>query len=225
MKRFLTTLLFLSLLVTYVVAQSAPFNGVVVDGQGHPLGKIKISVKGVKNKYTRSDKEGRFGLSQIKSGDVLQIKSKNYTHDVTVEDPKGIRITIVNSNVNSQSAPELADFGYGYVKRREYGSRSTGISGEDLVATGAKDILEAISAKVPGMNFSPGGFGTNSSVQMGGTKSFSGSTMPLFVVDGMKTGSIDHLRITDVEYVEVSKDGTMYGSEGANGVIIIKTKQ
>ena len=68
-------------------------------------------------------------------------------------------------------------------------------------------------------------FRSTSTVQMGGTKSFSGSSMPLFIVDGMKVTSIDHLRITDIDYVEISKDGSMYGSEGANGVIIIKTKQ
>ena len=215
----------LSLTVQLVLAQSIPFNGLIVDGQQQPLGKVKVSVNGVKNKFTRTDKQGRFGLSNIKQGDVLELKGKNFACDVTVEDINGIRITIIDSRATPQSAPELADFGYGYVKRREYSSRSTGVTGAELVATGAKDILEALSAKIPGMNFKPAGYGETSTVQMGGTKSFSGSSMPLFIVDGMKATSIDHLRITDVEYVEVSKDGSMYGSEGANGVIIIKTKQ
>ena len=115
------------------------------------------------------------------------------------------------------------------VKRRNLANSVGTISEGDLVPVPAQTLERALSGKIAGLSVSqnsgaPGG-GLN--VNLRGTSTITGSTQPLYVVDGMLTDDISFLNSQDIESVEVLKDASataIYGSRGANGVIIISTK-
>lgn len=203
-----------------------PFNGLVVDGQGNPLKGVKIWVVSESN-HSTSDKQGRFGFSSVEEDDTLKIKVKKDIYKIPVESRKSIKITLVDAKpAEYQEEPSIADIGYGYIKRRERLTATNGITGAQLRATGASDIMKALVGLVPGLNISQGPKGTNASgTNMRGTNSFNSPTTPLFLVDGVIVDSFDGVNLFSVDRVEVMKDGSIYGSRGANGVISVTTKK
>lgn len=200
-----------------------PFNGLLLDREMKPKKGVKIYVQDPK-RYTKSDSKGRFGLTDVTPDDTLHIVvSKKETLLVPVDGRRGIRIVLAGDrDVQAENDDEIADTGYGYVKRREFTGVSSGISGDRLRATGARDIMSALKGLVPGLNIT--GTPGDQSVNIRGVKSFTLSSEPLYVVDGVVVSSLDYFSIYDVDHVEVIKDGSQYGSRGANGAIVVTTK-
>ena len=200
-----------------------PFNGLLLDRDLTPKKGVKIYVKDPR-RYTKTDKHGRFGLTDVAPDDTLTLEiSKKEKIRIPVEGRLGIKIILAgNGNAKAENDEELANTGFGYVKRREYTGVSSGISGDRLRATGSRDILSALKGLVPGLvvTGSTGG----QTVTIRGVKSLMLSNEPLYVVDGIVVSSLDFISIYDVDHVEVIKDGSQYGSRGANGVIVVTTK-
>lgn len=196
-----------------------PFNGMIFDSQLHPVKGAKIYVDNP-NRYAVSDKEGRFGLTDVQPDDTLHVKVKRRKdpYVIPVEGRKSIKIALADEGVRTQEDKELVDIGYGFVKKREITQPRNGITGETLVRTGQKDILSALQGRVPGLDITPRG------VTIRGTKSFMLSSEPLYIVDGVIVSDFNGINLYDVDYVEVMKDGSIYGSRGANGAIIVHTK-
>lgn len=202
-----------------------PFNGLIVDGQGNPVNKAKIWVTD-EGSYASSDKQGRFGLSEVNPTDTLNVKIKKNKYRIAVDGRKSIKITVIDTGVKEISEePELMDLGYGYVKRRERINASSGISGARLRATGASDILSALRGLVPGLNVSGNSRSGDRGVTIRGIHSINSSNEPLYVVDDLVVSTLDGINIHDVERVEVLKDAPIYGSRGANGAILVTTKR
>lgn len=194
-----------------------PFNGLIIDVLEHPIKGVKVWVK--KNKYTRSDKEGRFGLTNVQPTDTLHLQYKKTRYDIAVQGKKSIRIHLGDQVQEAKEDDELANMGYGYVKKREKLIPSNGISGEDLVLTGQTDILQALVSLVPGYNM------VNGKPEIRGKNSITLSTEPLYLLDGVVVSSFSGVNIYDVDHVEVLKDASIYGSRGANGAILVTTKR
>ncbi len=200
------------------------FNGLVLDRELKPKKGVKIYVNDPK-RYTTSDKKGRFGLTDVQPEDTLTlVVSKKEKIRIPVDGARGIKIVLAgDGTAKGEDDEELANTGFGYVKRREFTGVSSGISGDRLRATGARDILSGLKGLVPGLNVSgPAG---SESVNIRGIKSFTLSSTPLYVVDGIVVSSLDYISIYDVDHVEVIKDGSQYGSRGANGAIVVTTKK
>ena len=221
MKRFL--ILPLLMLCSLVMAQEqkgVPFNGMIKLLNGDPVKGARIWV--VEDLEAKSDKDGKFGLTDVNKGDTLNIRYKKMIYRVGVDNPKGIIIRLGNVGESGESiqaleAPELADQGFGFVKRRESLLPSNGISGEVIRRSGADNVLAALAGRVAGLTVNGDhcyirGIGTNSD-----------NFDPLYIVDGMKVPSLTSIAVELVDNVEVLKDGSMYGMEGANGVIIVNT--
>ena len=121
---------------------------------------------------------------------------------------------------------QLVDLGFGFVSRREYTGASNFISGEELRRSGASDVLSALQGRVPGLNITgPSGLGgQNQQVNIRGERSFTADATPLFLIDGVVVPSFEGINLNDIDYVEVMKEASVYGSNGANGAIIIHTK-
>ncbi len=200
-----------------------PFNGLLLDQVLKPKKGVKVYVKDPK-RYATTDKKGRFGLTDVQPDDTLNlVLSKKETVRIPVEGRKAIKIVLVNENgFKAEDDEEMANTGYGYVKRREHTGVSSGISGDRLLSTVQRDVISALKGLVPGL-FVSGGAG-NQSVNIRGINSLKSSTEPLYVVDGVVVTSLDFLSIYDVDHVEVIKDGSQYGSRGANGAIVVTTK-
>lgn len=207
--------------------EGVPFNGVVTDAAGRGMKKVRVSLVNRPDKRTYSDKKGRFGLTDVPAEDTLRIEWKRDVHYIPVAGRKSIRIfwKLNNNDFAAEEDKELVDFGYGFVKRREVTQSTSGISGEELRKTGATDLWSALQGRIAGLNIStspvPGG---ESEINIRGQKSILGDTTPLFVVDGVIVDNLDYLNLEEVDYVEVMKEAGIYGSRGANGAILVRTR-
>lgn len=208
--------------------EGVPFNGLITDREGKGIPNVKVSLLNAKEKRTRTDRKGRFGLTDVPAGDTLKLVWKKETYVVPVAGRKSLRIVweFPSHALQAEESQDLVDFGYGFVKRREFTGYSNGISGEELRRSGATTILGALQGRIAGLNIStspaPGGA---EEVMIHGRKTFYGSTTPLFVVDGVIVDDLSIVNIYDVEYVEVMKEASIYGSRGANGAILVRTKR
>lgn len=198
-----------------------PFNGIVTDLTGSPIKGAKVYTINP-SFYAKSDKQGRFGLTNVADNDTLHIIYKKTIYNIPVANRKSARIRL-GDQVNTEEDEELVNLGYGFVKRREQFSSSKGITGEILVRTGRTNLLEALTGLVPGLTIHPkpsGGF----TAQIRGISSVKGNTEPLYLLNGTEVINFDFLDLNEVKTVEVMKDGSMYGAKGANGVISVTTK-
>ncbi len=207
--------------------EKVPFNGIIKDITGKPIKNARVYVSNPQL-YASTDKQGRFGLTDVKPDDVLHVKVKKAEYEIPVEGKKSIVIIVAEDFRLSETteSQDLVDIGYGFVKRREHTMPSNTITGEELVRTGQTNILNALAGKVPGLNIStnnrPGG---EASVNIRGIQSINLPSTPLYIVDGMEQSSLMHISLYDVDYVEIMKDASIYGSRGANGAIIVHTKR
>lgn len=197
-------------------ADEVPFNGLIVDAQGRGV-KAKISVKH-SDKRTTSDRQGRFGLTNLAPDDTLRIRVRNTEVEVAVEGRRSLRIRWAESVPVCSEDEELVDSGFGYVKRREYTSSSSGLTGEKMLARGFSDVQSALLSLVPGLSLVDG------QLVIRGSGSINSGNAALIVCDGAPIGSVNSVDIHSVKSVEVQKGSNMYGIRGANGVIIIRTK-
>jgi len=218
MKLKTLVLSILCCLATSLMAQEqdVPFNGIVTDILNNPLKGVRIWVR--KNYVATSDKEGKFGLTNVAATDTLHIKYKKQIYLLPVDGRNGLRVRL-GDQLNVSEDEELVNLGYGFVKKREKLIPSSGISGEDLLRTGQTDILLALVGLVPGYNI------VNGKPEIRGKNSLTLSNEPLYVVDGVVVQSLDGVNIYDVDHVEVLKDASIYGSRGANGAILVTTRR
>ena len=202
-------------------AESVPFNGLIEDASGKPMAKVKIELKGV-GVYTYSDKEGRFGFTNLKADDVLIFIRKRERVEVPVEGRRSLHVVMLDGDKpKSSESAELIDTGFGYVKKREYTNSSGTISGEFLRRMGTQDLEAAILGRVAGVTKVNGQIVIRN---VGTVNPTNASQAALILVDGSEVANLSMVNVQDVETVTVQKDGTMYGLRGANGVILIKTR-
>lgn len=218
MNRIFLLLVFAALVKVSVNANE-PFNGIIYDAQGNPLKNAKVYVNDSR-RYATTDKKGHFGLTDVQPDDTIHVlvKKRKYPYLIPVEGRKSLKIFLADENIRAEQDEELVNFGYGFVKRREYTGSSNGISGEELLRTGRTDIMSALVGKVAGLNISPSG------VNIRGESSLIASNEPLYIVDGNIVANFNGINLHDVDHVEVLKDASIYGSRGTNGAILVFTK-
>lgn len=214
MKKYV--IIFALLTVHIAGIAQEPFNGRIsmIDGKGI---KARVVVEDSK-KITFSDSKGRFGLTDIDEDDVLLIIHKRDTMRIGVEGRKSIEIIVAEQGdyFDVNESEELANYGFGYVKRRESTDFSSGISGDRLRATGAMGIIEAIQMCYPGLKY------INGELCLRTQNSINCTSPVLILCDGMEI-SPEAINIHDVKSVEIIKESNIYGFRGVNGVILIKT--
>ena len=227
MKAFLT--LFFTFVAIAAMYASEPFNGLLVDFNGKPIKGARVYVHNPKH-YAKSDKEGKFGLTDVKSTDTLHVKTHKMTYAIPVNGSKGMRITIGELSATGAEDQELIRMGTGYVKKREYLGPRSGVTHEQLVATGQTDLIQAMRGLVAGVRVVNNDYGENNSLNgpnlsIRNSMSFNAPTNPLWVIDGTESQIPPSLSVMEVESVEILKDGAGYGTRGANGVIIVTLKK
>lgn len=232
MKAF-RLILFVSMLAISTIAADAqdngqselkPFNGIVTDLLGTPLKRVKAYLHTPKV-FATSDKRGHFGFSNVADDDTLHIVYHKQTYIIPLEGRRGMRVRLgdqLESNVENDE--QLVDLGYGFVKRREHTGSSNGITRDELISTGQTELMSALRARVPGLTVSnSGAIGEKNNVYIRGISSINCDITPLYLIDGVKTESLDRMTVYEVEYVEIIKDANIYGVQGANGVISVHT--
>ena len=207
-----------------VNAQNDTLVGLVVNEKNKGIKNIPITVKH-KDGVVRTDRKGIFVVPNVSLFDtVTMIVPKNKIFVVPISGMSFLKITMREDKFTTVAAKdEILDSGYGSVKKSRSTSGDVVISGDDLRETGQRDIISALSGKVAGLNIGYAEDGSQT-VSLRGGSSLSSNNSPLFIIDGVTVSDLDHVNMNDVQQVTVMKEASIYGSHGANGAIIVKTK-
>lgn len=201
--------------------------GVIKDDAGQPIVGANIVVKG-KMVGTVSGLKGEFEIEATEN-DILIISYIGYlTREIKIGNKTNLKISLQE---DALGLDEVVVVGYGTVKKRDLTGSVASINAQKISAVPATTAAEALQGRVPGVlvtntNWSPG---QSPGVMIRGKRSITASNDPLYVVDGIPiTGGLKEISPTDIESMEVLKDASataIYGARGANGVILITTKQ
>ncbi|MCI6549262.1 MAG: TonB-dependent receptor plug domain-containing protein [Prevotella sp.] len=219
--------LFVAILSASAMAQDdVPFNGILSDLAGKPIRRAHVWVRTPRD-YAMTDGEGRFGLTNVRPTDTLNIDIKKRRYRIPVAGRRSMRLQLADeTNFKAEEDSLLTDIGFGFVNRREYTGTSNYISGEELRRSGFNDVLSALQGRVPGLNVvgTSGRGGESQQVSMRGTRSIMADQTPLYMVDRTVVHDFSGINLNDIDYVQILKEASVYGSKGANGAIIVHTK-
>lgn len=206
-----------------VVQQSNSINGTIVDELGEPMIGVTIKKKG-SGVGAITDLDGKFSVN-VPVGTVLEISYTGYkTFTISAKQNMGIKM-----EPDAIGLEELVVVGYGIQKKRDLTGSVVSVKNEDVVAAPTSNVMEALQGKIAGLDItkSSGQVGGGVNILLRGSRSIYGDNSPLFIIDGLP-GSYDDISPNDIESIDVLKDASstaIYGSAGANGVIIITTKR
>jgi TonB-dependent starch-binding outer membrane protein SusC len=242
LKRFSVLVALLFLFSNLLYAQTKTITGRVTDATGAGLPGATVTVKGTKV-ATVTDAEGRYTISVPASANSIIISSVGYgQQEIGVGTQAQINVTL---QAAAASLNEVVVIGYGVQRKRDVTGAISKVSGDQISATPVPSFEAALQGKAPGVQIIQGNglAGSGAVVRIRGIGSISASGDPLYVVDGipvisdpfqrgnsgaMNQNPLASINPADIESIEVLKDAGatgIYGSRGANGVIIITTKR
>ena len=208
-------------------AQVREVSGVVTDAEtGEPLIGVNVTLVGTTT-GTITANDGSYSIN-VPSGETLQFSYVGYeSESVTVTDQTEINVSLT---LSTEEIDEVVVIGYGTMKRSDLTGAVSSISEEDIATTKSSNVIEALQGKVAGLDMvrSSGEAGSGYSILLRGARSLTASNSPIYIVDGIDYGSDVNINPNDIESIEVLKDASstaIYGSRGANGVILITTKK
>jgi len=212
-----------------VFAQGQAVTGKITSAKdGSPIGSVSITVKG-SNQGTVTDDQGNFRLNVPDKNSTLVISYLGFTaQEVNVRNRTTIDIGLEETN---QKLDEVVVVGYGQLKRRDITGAISSVSAKALSEVPVNSPAQALQGRVAGLYAVTQGYrpGSDVTIRIRGNRSFSAGNDPLYVVDGIPiTGGLNDINPNDIESMEVLKDASataIYGSRGANGVIIITTRR
>lgn len=211
--------------VVETVLQQKAISGKVVDSKGESIIGANIMEKGTSN-GTITDFDGNFSLN-VSAKSVLQISYIGYkTQEIPVSQLKaGAVITLKE---DTEVMDEVVVIGYGTQRKGDVTSAIASVKAEDFTVGKVGDAADLIKGKVAGLSIAKGSGDPNatSTIRLRGVISVNGSTTPLVLVDGVE-GDLSTVAPENIESIDVLKDASaaaIYGTRGANGVILITTK-
>lgn len=228
MCRRLVFLALMAISSTVVLAQGK-VSGTVVDAQGEPIIGASVVVKGTTNGAV-TDFNGNFTLQSVPKNASLVVSYVGYaTQTVASSGQSTISITLQEDR---QLLDEVVVVGYGVQKKSDVTGALTRVGEEQINSRPVSNALEAMQGKAAGVDITtnerPGQLG---SILIRGQRSITADNAPLYVVDGvplMSASGIETLNPRDIESIDILKDASataIYGSRGANGVVLVTTKQ
>ena len=203
--------------------------GKVVDEHGQPLPGVSVLAKTSKN-VTVTDSEGNYSIRIDANDRILVFKYMGYAdREVAINSQTliNVKLSLADNSLN-----DVVVVGYGTVKKSDLTGSVSSVSAEKITQVkGISNVAQALQGQAAGVQVSQasGQPGEAMIIKIRGTNSINGGNAPLYVVDGLPTDGISgQLNPDDIERVEVLKDASataIYGSRGANGVIMITTKK
>ncbi|WP_225975211.1 TonB-dependent receptor [Anseongella ginsenosidimutans] len=202
--------------------------GTVRDKEGSPMAGINIVEKGTTN-GTITDENGNFSLTVTNENAVLVFSFIGFTtREVAVGEQSVINITLEE---DLQQLEEVVVVGYGTQRREAVTGSVVSISGDKMREVPSSNISQALQGRLPGVEISQTSSkpGATMQIRIRGTRSLTASNDPLIVLDGIPfAGSIADINPNDIKSVDILKDASataIYGSRGANGVILVTTRK
>lgn len=205
--------------------QSISVTGTVVDQNGEPLMGVNVIEKGTTN-GTMTDMDGRFTLS-VPGNATLQISYIGYTtEEVVVNNQTKLNITLKE---DSQNLDELVVVGYGAVRKADLAGSVAVLDNKSFKDQPIVQVSDALQGRVSGVQVQNSGVpGGTVKIRVRGSGSINRSNDPLYVIDGIvRESGLTGLNPEDIRSMQVLKDASstaIYGSRGANGVVLITTK-
>ncbi len=235
MNKRMLLLCFVVFLAAGITAQIT-VRGKVTDGEGAPVPGVNILVKGTNNGAV-TNTDGVYQLSDVFPDDVLVFSFVGMlTEEIIAGSRTVIDVTLAQDILDMEGVVVI---GYGTVKKKDLTGSVATISNEEIIKLPTSNAIEAIQGKVTGMDIvrESGSAGSGVYIRVRGNRSignpnepdkFDDLNEPLYVIDGIQGASFSDLNPNDIESINVLKDASstaIYGSQGANGVIIITTKK
>ena len=216
------------LLVSFCLnAQSFQLSGTVLDAKDNsPIIGANILIEDSAGKGTVTDLDGKFFL-EISVGESITVSYTGYSEQrITIENQQAVNIMLKTAD---KILDEFVVVGYGTQKRSEINGAVSVVLAEDISKTANLRVEQALQGRTSGVQItqSSGSPGNALSVRIRGTGTPLNSD-PLYIVDGVWVDGIDFLNPSDIESMSVLKDAAsvaIYGTSGANGVVIITTKE
>ncbi|TRX51206.1 TonB-dependent receptor [Fulvivirga sp. M361] len=227
MKKSIPILLFFALGIVFNIrAQTKTVQGTVLDEMGDPLPGASVIIKGT-SKGTSTDLNGTFSL-EVDENDVLIISFIGYSKkEVAVSGQTSLSITF---DLDVSTLQEVVVVAYGKQTKETITSSIVSVESEELKDITTPDVTSMLQGKVAGVQIaaSSGSPGATPNILIRGFASLNGNVTPLWVVDGVIQHSVPIVNPSDVASISVLKDASataLYGSRGANGVVIVTTKR
>src|SRR5699024_5619915 len=224
--KWLCFLVLFNLLLPTAIAQELSLKGLVTDSENEPIAGASIRVKD-KNLSTLTDSDGGFSL-RASAGDVLEVSYIGFiTQEVTVSNSENITVHLMQAN---NDLDEVVVIGYGTARKRDLTGAVGSVKSDDIREIPVTTAAQALTGKVAGVNVvtQSGAPGSDVNITVRGGTSITGSTKPLYVVDGfVMEDALMKIDVNDIENIDILKDASatvIYGARGANGVVLITTK-
>ncbi|RYD54285.1 MAG: SusC/RagA family TonB-linked outer membrane protein [Sphingobacteriales bacterium] len=228
MRRILTLMLSMLLFSLQLLAQTRTISGRVTDAAGNPIAGASVQVKGTST-GTVTTQDGTYSIAVPGTARTLTISAVGLaTQEVNIGDQTTIAVTLQAGA--QQSLQEVVVVGYSTTTRQAFTGTAKVVSGEQLANKNVSNVSQALAGEVSGVRvINPSGQpGTSATIRIRGIGSVNGNRDPLYVVDGVPfTGFVNSINPNDIATMTVLKDAAataIYGSRGANGVIVITTR-
>ncbi len=218
---------FFLFLTSGVMAQTVNVSGKVTGAStGEGIPGANVVVKGT-TVGTITDANGNFSLTAPSNGTLVITFIGFQSAEIAIAGRSIINVSLVEETIGLD---EVVAIGYGVIKKRDLTGAVSSVKADDISKTTTSNAMQAMQARVPGLDIqqSNGQAGAGVSLNLRGNRSISASNSPLILVDGVAYGSTLDINPSDIESMEVLKDASstaIYGSRGANGVILITTKR
>lgn len=229
------------------LAQEKKVTGIVIDEKGEPLSGASIMIKNTPVSTTTNN-NGAFSLLIPAGSKTLVVSYVGMeTQEQAIGNKSNIRLTLKSA---TSTLSDVVIIGYGSVKRTDLTGAVQRISREDLLKDAPVNALQALQGKIAGVNVTQndGAPGAGLSIRVRGSNSFLGGTEPLYVIDGVPfnnsssgttplsigddekqtLNALSFINPNDIESIDILRDASataIYGSRGANGVVLITTRK
>lgn len=208
-------------------AQNVTVSGLVTaEDLGEPLPGVSVILKGT-SVGTSTDFDGKFTINANDANATLEFSYLGYlTQEVKLEGRKSINIVL---KPNLEALEEVVIIGYGTSKKSDLTGSVVTIGGEDIKKQSISSVAEALTGRLAGVQVtsSEGSPDAEINIRVRGGGSLTQDSSPLVIVDGFPINNLSDISPSDIETISVLKDASstaIYGSRGANGVIIVTTK-
>ncbi|MDR2914347.1 MAG: TonB-dependent receptor plug domain-containing protein [Tannerella sp.] len=227
MKKVLTFLFLWTAGFLSVAQGQNKITGTVVDAENYPIIGASVAIEGTTIGIT-TDMNGEFALDKAPASGTLKISYIGYTtQQIKINNQTLFRIVLQEETL---MLDELVVVGYGVAKKSDLTGAVAQVKSESLLLTSAGNPMQSLQGRISGVSvLSNSKPGSSPTMRIRGSGSIDANNEPLYVVDGfpLMSSDISDLNPNDIESIEVLKDASssaIYGSRGANGVVLITTK-
>ena len=208
---------------TTAVAQTGTVKGHVQDEKGEPMIGVTVSIADGQGGAI-TDIDGNFTIQMPQGKNKLTFSYLSYQSKTVTVSGSFVNVTL---EPDASELDEVVAIGFGTVKKRDLTGSVASVKSEALLQTPTSSAAMALQGRVTGLDVYTDADG-DLQMRIRGNRSINGNNAPLVIIDGVQGGSLSDLNPDDIETVDVLKDASstaIYGSQGANGVIIVTTKK